>query len=205
MTISYAITACNELQELQRLIEQLLPVIRQDDEIIVQLDASSTEEVKLLVNTYIDQGVIRSIECDLNKNFAHFKNNLKQNCKKDYIAFIDADETLSEGLLHHLPMILENNPVDLFLVPRANTVEGLTESHIKQWGWRVENGLVNWPDFQGRIVKNKDYLKWEGAVHEKITGYKTISQFPIDNQDWCLHHDKTIEKQEKQNDFYNQL
>jgi glycosyltransferase involved in cell wall biosynthesis len=205
MTISYAITACNELQELQRLIDQLHPVVRPEDEIVLQLDTTATQEVKDVARQWEATNMIRLVEYSLNKNFADFKNNLKNECKKDYIVFIDADETLSEILLHHMPIILESNPVDLFYVPRANTVAGLTEDHVRQWGWRVENGLVNWPDFQGRIVKNLESLRWEGAVHERVVGSKTVSWFPIDNKDYCLHHDKSIEKQEQQNRFYNTI
>ena len=45
----------------------------------------------------------------LNKDFATFKNNLKENCTKDYIFQIDADEYLSETLLEYLTAILEDN------------------------------------------------------------------------------------------------
>ena len=202
ITISYAITACNEHEELKRLLEQLKSVVRNEDEIIIQLDTNHTEEVLKIASSYINCSYIT---CELNKDFATFKNNLKNHCKKDYICFIDADEYLSEDLLHFLPQVLENNPVDVFLIPRKNTVDGLTEEHVKKWGWRVENGLINWPDYQMRIVKNASHIKWEGKVHEKITGYKTLSHFPQDVDSWCLIHPKTIERQEKQNNFYNTI
>jgi len=131
---------------------------------------------------------------------------LKSHCKKDYIVFLDADERMSLNLMEHMKTIIENNPVDVFLVPRKNTVDGLTQEHIDKWRWRVDqDGVINWPDFQMRIVANKDSLKWKNKVHEVIEGYATLSQFPIDNYDWCLVHHKTIEKQEKQNEFYSTL
>jgi hypothetical protein len=38
-----------------------------------------------------------------------------------------------------LPGILEANPdVDVYLVPRINTVSGLTEEHIQKWKWRID-------------------------------------------------------------------
>ena len=48
-TISYAITAHNEHVELERLLNQLDSSIRDEDEIIVQLDVTATEEVKKVV------------------------------------------------------------------------------------------------------------------------------------------------------------
>ena len=31
-----------------------------------------------------------------------------------------------------------NDIIEMLLVPRVNTVEGLTQEHIQKWGWRVD-------------------------------------------------------------------
>ena len=212
-SISYAITACNEHVELDRLLSQLTEHIRPEDEIIVQMDASPHDkyhlpEDKKKVLGYImnlqEQGYIRVILYSLNNDFATFKNNLKGICTKDYIFQIDADEYLSEELLTYLPAILEDNSnVEMFSLPRINTVEGLTEQHIKQWGWRVdERGWVNYPDYQNRILKNKPEIHWVNKVHEKIIGAMTTTELPPGLD---LIHPKTIDRQEKQNAFYGQI
>jgi len=199
-SISYAITACNEHVELDRLLDQLSSSIRDEDEIVVQMDITATEEVKAVVNKY----KLMNYFHPLNKDFATFKNNLKSLCTKDYIFQIDADEHLSEELLIYLPAILEdNNNVEMFSIPRINTVEGLNEQHIKQWGWRVdEKGWVNYPDYQNRIFKNKPEIYWVNKVHEKIIGAMTITSFP---PGFDLIHPKTIDRQEKQNNYYNTI
>ena len=47
MTISYAITVCNEIKELTKLLNFLQLKIRKEDEIVIQYDeASVTNEVK---------------------------------------------------------------------------------------------------------------------------------------------------------------
>ena len=47
MTISYAITVCNELEELTKLLNFLQLHIRKEDEIVIQYDETSvTDEVK---------------------------------------------------------------------------------------------------------------------------------------------------------------
>ena len=144
-SISYAITACNEYAELDRLLEQLLTSIREEDEIVVQMDINATEEVKAIVNKYKFINYFHP----LNNDFATFKNNLSGLCTRDFIFQIDADEYPHPELVLNLPLILEHNPeIDVFLTPRINTVEGLTEAHIKQWGWIVENERVNFPDFR---------------------------------------------------------
>lgn len=211
-TISYAITCHNELDELRRLLDQLLIYVRPDDEIVIQQDnpgdgSQEYNSTEKLIEMYKQEhkNVIKAIKYPLNGDFSKFKNNIKYNCTKDYVFFLDADETVSNNLLEYLPLVLENNEVDLIITPRANTVKGITDEHIRMWGWRVENGLINWPDFQGRIVKNVDYMFWHGKVHEKVVGFETLSQLPIDNFDWCLHHDKDIIKQEKQNKLYSTI
>jgi glycosyltransferase involved in cell wall biosynthesis len=199
-SISYAITACNEHVELDRLLGQLLSSIRDEDEIIVQMDITATDEVKAVVNKY----KLMNYFHPLNKDFATFKNNLKSLCTKDYIFQIDADEYLSEELLTYLPAILEDNhSVEMFSIPRINTVDGLTEQHIRQWGWRVdEKGWVNYPDYQNRILKNKPEIHWVNKVHEKIIGAMIITEIPPGLD---LIHPKTIDRQEKQNNYYNTI
>jgi glycosyltransferase involved in cell wall biosynthesis len=199
-SISYAITACNEHVELDRLLSQLSSSIRNEDEIVVQMDITATDEVKAVVNKY----KLMNYFHPLNKDFATFKNNLKGLCTKDYIFQIDADEYLSEELLTYLPAILEDNhSVEMFSVPRINTVEGLTEQHIKQWGWRInEKGWVNYPDYQNRIMKNKPEIHWVNKVHEKIVGAMSTTELPYGLE---LMHPKTIDRQEKQNNYYNTI
>ncbi len=205
-TISYAITACNEHKELEYLLDQINKIIRDEDEVVIQLDLNFTKEVgdvaiKYNVGTKYDY---HRIYFPLNKDFASFKNNLKEHCTKEYILFIDADEYMSINLELSLPEILELNPeIDLFSVPRINMVEGLTQEHIQKWGWNVnEHGHVNYPDYQNRIIKNKPEIKWVNKVHEKIIGYKSSVELPAGYE---LLHPKTIDRQEKQNQFYQTL
>jgi hypothetical protein len=200
-SISYAITACNEHIELERLLNLLNINIRGIDEVVIQLDITATKEVEEVCYKY---PFFTLIQFPLNNDFASFKNNLKSKCNRDYIFQIDADEYLSEELLLSLPEILELNPeVELYAVPRINTVEGLTQEHIQKWGWNVnENGWVNYPDYQTRIFKNIPEIKWINKVHERLNGAKNMVFLP---EGYDLIHPKTIGRQEKQNQFYNIL
>ncbi len=207
MTISYAITVCNELDEITKLLNFLQTHIRKEDEIVIQYDETSvTDEVmdylKLMNSMHENHKVIGF---PLNKDFASFKNNLKSHCTKDYIFQIDADEIPHEFLVEYLGQILQENPVDIVFVPRVNTVEGLTQEHIDKWKWNVnEKGWVNWPDYQTRIYKNTEDVTWMNKVHERITGYDTFSNFPSEER-WSLYHHKQIDRQEKQNEFYETI
>jgi glycosyltransferase involved in cell wall biosynthesis len=203
-SISYAVTVCNEIDELAQLLNFLQLHIREEDEIVIQYDETSvTKEVADYLNLInVMHSNHKVVGFSLNNDFASFKNNLKSHCSKDYIFQIDADEIPHEYLIEILGEVLDSNNVDIVFVPRINTVEGLTQSHIQQWGWNVnETQWVNFPDYQTRIYKNTDDVTWMGKVHETITGYNTFSNFPAEEQ-FCLYHHKQIERQEKQNSFY---
>jgi len=206
MKISYAITVHNELEELTKLLDFLNNNIREEDEIVVQYDEGGvTQEVLEYLDIIKKMHEITVIGFPLNKDFASYKNNLKENCTGDYIFQIDADEIPHEVMIEYLPEVLESNPVDIIFVPRVNTVEGLTQSHIDKWRWNVnEKGWVNWPDYQTRIYRNTEDVTWMNKVHEKITGYDTFSNFPAEEH-WSLYHPKQIDRQEKQNEFYETI
>jgi len=207
MKISYAITVCDELEEIKHLLDFLLQHKREKDEIVVLFDDSnSTKEMETLLHLYRNTKYIILYIDYFGGHFADWKNKLTSLCSGDYIFQIDADEIPNEYLIKSLPEILETNPsVETYVVPRVNTVEGLTLEHITKWGWHVnENGWVNWPDYQWRIYKNAPEIKWKNKVHEIIEGYKTIAQLPAD-EDLALYHPKTIQRQEKQNNYYNTL
>ena len=206
MTISYAITVCNELEEIKRLVEFLLAHKRLKDEIVVLMDDNGDEEVwNYLLTIESKLGVLNRIP--FNKDFSVFKNHLNSLCSGDYIFNIDADERPSITLIYHLPGLIELNPdVKAFALPRVNTVEGLTQEHIQKWGWNVNAlGWVNYPDYQIRIYKNDHGIYWEGKVHETLNIKKEVVSLPYGTEDWVLYHHKQIERQEKQNKLYEQI
>lgn len=206
MQISYAITVCNEIEELTKLLNFLQNTIREEDEIVIQYDEQSvTQDVLEYLDIMKKMHGYTIVGFPLNKDFATFKNNLKSYCTKDYIFQIDADEIPNETLVRWLSDVLDDNPVDVVFVPRVNTVEGLTQQHIDKWRWRVdERGWVNFPDYQLRIYKKTDEITWMNKVHETLTGYTTFSNFPSE-EEWSLYHPKEIQRQEKQNKFYETI
>jgi hypothetical protein len=220
MKISYAITCCNEIKELQNLVPFLIKNKNEKDEIIILFDCvNGTNEVREYLKTLtpgnkahfsgltynpIENYPIRWYSFDFNNDFSEMKNFLTQMSSGDFIVNIDADEIPSIELIKLLPSILENNPdVDLYLVPRENYVEGITKEHLIKWGWVLdEKNRINYPDAQSRIYRNIDTIKWVNKVHETITGHKQWALLP---DELCLFHYKTIDKQEKQNELYSKL
>jgi hypothetical protein len=209
MKISYAITVCNELQEIQRLLDFLFKHKRENDEIVVLLDITKADDEMISTLQHYERHHDNHMTIWQDKfqgHFAEWKNKLSSYCFGDFIFQIDADEIPNETLMTQLPSILETNPtIDVVLVPRVNTVEGMDQDHMQQWGWNVnEHGWINWPDYQWRIYRNVDNITWKNKVHEVLQGFKEYSTLPLE-EDYSLYHPKTIDRQIKQNEYYNTL
>jgi glycosyltransferase involved in cell wall biosynthesis len=210
MKFSFCIPVCNELNELQALVNNILDHKQEQDEIIILFDQDNgTKHVEdyLRALTINANGVLWYKE-SLNNDFASFKNNFLRYASGDYIIQIDADELPSDEFWAYLPAIFESNRglAESFYISRRNTVDGLTPEHIQKWGWKVQKidnkELINFPDWQHRIFKNDSSIKWKNKVHEVLDGYKTLSYIPAELFLW---HHKDIKRQEKQNAYYDTL
>ena len=207
MKISYAITVCNEKKEIKKLIDFLLQNKRKQDEIVILYDQKNgDEEIATMLTKFNKLPNVQFWRGFFEGHFADWKNKLTDYCEGDYIFQIDADEIPNKALIANLPAILESNPEnEVYLVPRVNTVDGLGQSHIAKWGWRVNDaGWVNWPDYQWRIYKKSNDIKWINKVHEKLEGFKTYAPLP-QIESMALYHPKDIARQEKQNAYYDTL
>jgi len=210
LKISYGITVHNEAEELNKLLEILIHKTDPEDEIVIVDDFSNQETQEVITSWtqqygHEDMKVIKVYQRKLNGDFASQKNYVIEQCSGDYIFHLDADEYPHEVLLRDIKEVLEINDVDLIWVPRVNTVDGLTEKHIQQWGWKVtEQGWINYPDFQSRVFKNNKDIRWVRPVHEQIQGAKTYAHLPP-HEELSLYHPKTIQKQEQQNQLYSEI
>jgi len=203
MTISYAILTHNEGEYIETLLTFLTKYKRNEDEIVVVDDFSDDELTKSVLYKYKDQITLQYRVFD---GDATQKNYLNSLCTKDYILQLDADELIDLQLLNMLPNLLElNDTVDLFIMPRINTVEGLTQEYINRWRWNVnEKGWVNFPDWQMRLYRNCSWVKWDGLLHSKIEGYKTFINLPQDEL-FCILHPKQLDRQVAQNNLYDKI
>ena len=215
--ISYLITVHNEATELKVLLEKLYKVIAgTDDEIVILDDFSTDEETKKLLvfhQLFSTSSVLgRVVQHKLDGDFGAHKTFGSRQCKGDYIVQLDADEYLSDALAANLHELIGSNPeVELYRVPRVNIVRGMTDRDAQTWGWHVcklpEFGdlpIINWNsgDHQARIYKNDERIYWHKKLHETITGANGVAVLPLE-VDYAIIHDKTIDRQRAQNEFYN--
>ena len=205
MKISYSMLVHNETDTLEKLLKFLVKWKQPQDEIVILDDYSDDEKTKQILDFYVSAHDIVYEQRNLLGDFASQKNHLKNMGSGDYSFNLDADEMISLWLIKNIHEIIEaNEGIDLIYLPRINTVEGLTQQHIQTWGWQVnQEGWINFPDWQGRIFRNRPNIRWQHKVHEMITGYQTYATLPTDKP-FCILHPKTIEKQVEQNKFYNE-
>lgn len=207
MKISYAVTTHNEHKEIKKLIPFILEHKDPEDELVI-IDDHSDYKTWRIFDEYIHEPKHNIIfeEHALYNDFSVHKNFMNSKCNGDWIVNIDADEIPSEFLIKNIKALIQTNPeIELYWVPRINTVEGLTNNHIQKWGWRVdERKRINWPDPQQRIYKNAEHIKWTKPVHERLVGATKDAFLPFEEQ-WALKHPKNIIKQEEQNKHYERI
>ena len=202
MKISYAILTHNEGKCIERLIDTILQYKEPEDEIVVVDDYSNDSETVSILTEYSSTNKIQLHFRQLEGDFSAQKNHLMTKCSGDFIFNIDADELPKPELLVNLKAIIVANPeVDVYAIPRENTVVGITSEHIAKWKWRVnEKGFINFLDNQLRLIKNNVGIEWQNKVHEVPTRFRNISILP---DEFALIHHKDISKQEQQNNFYD--
>ncbi len=208
MKISYGITVHNEADELNKLLPILIHQTDEEDEIVI-CDDYSDDETQFVLESWTQQyghsKTIKVYQRKWNGDFAEHKNSVIENSSGDYVFHFDADEYPHETLLSQIKQIIEMNDVDLIWIPRVNTVEGLTDEWSNKWRWRVtENGWVNYPDYQSRVFRRSENIRWMNKVHERIEGAQTYAHLPP-HEELSLYHPKTLDKQIKQNELYSTI
>lgn len=203
MKISYAILTHNEGEYINKLLSLICTHKRDVDEIVI-VDDFSTDSYTI--------DILNNFSKSINLHYRNFdgdhtqKNYLNSKCSGDYILQLDADELVSIDFINMLPDILEKNTnVDLFIMPRINTVDGLTDEWIQKWKWSInEKGWVNFPDWQMRLYKNSKDIVWDGLLHSKIIGYNEYTFLPED-ETFCIIHQKHLDRQIEQNNLYDRI
>jgi len=198
--ISYAICVCNEDRELNSLINFLLKIKDEEDEINILLDSKNgTPEVRNVLESYGDKIVLNEREFD--GKFSDHRNYHATKCSGDYIFVIDADEMPQEALIVNIKTFTG----DIMYIPRINICPGYTAKWLDEHKFNLnEMGWINYPDYQGRYYKNNGKIKWENDLHERLTGSDDVAR--VDAKPLVsLFHIKTVERQDKQGEYYNSL
>lgn len=204
MKINIVVTTCGE-QETKYLLNFLVEKTEGHIEynVICMKDSTKDPSVYEGIDGMDD---VQYFESPMDGDFSKFRNSVHTIIGSgEYVFFIDADETVSETMIKYLPHVLKvNDTVDLFFLPRNNYVDGITDEYVKKMRWNLdEEGRINYPDWQGRIYKYQEGIKWKRKVHEVLSGMDEYTRL---GEEWAhLEHKKTFNRQKKQNELYEKL
>ena len=178
MKISYAITVCNELDEVTKLLNFLIQKKRKQDEIVVLFDkGSGTAEVWDRLQELKGDDCCTYHAKTFKKHFADWKNHLTTLCSGDYIFQIDADEMPHSILIEALPELYkdlawEDPETNLIWIP--NTI------NLPESGMVFANGASknewSWAGVKAVELGKDETAKVEGQTHKM--DMSTLKSFP---------------------------
>jgi len=65
--------------------------------------------------------------------------------------------------------------------------------------------IINFPDYQYRLMKRLPDIKWAGHVHERPSSNSRKLSVGVIPDEFALEHHKSISRQEQQNNFYDSI
>lgn len=194
----------NDSPYIKNTLDNIEPYIKNK---LCVVDGGSEDGTLDIIKSTIPSDKLSLKRVDWDNKFDVQKNNSIEMSEKEWILFIDADETYEHIFWNQIPWYISEavkDNVDCLNVSRINTYTDITpeETFMKreEHGWNVnEFGWVNYPDFQQRLFTNN--CRFEGAVHERIENSKCELYLYFIN---CVHK-KTYEKQLKSFELYKNI
>lgn len=185
---------CNEHRELFSLITFLKTVKDPEDDINILVDSRHVSpQVRQVLEQFKDDTVQN--DRDFTGDFSEQRNYHLTTCTGEYIFVLDPDEMPQEALIRNIKNAITDSGGDIFLVPRINIHPGSTQTWLDTYGFIVnEFGWINWPDYQFRIFKNTEEIRYVDKLHERPQGFKNPVNFDPDPR-IALWHIKSVEKQ----------
>ena len=183
LNISYAICTKNEGPYVVDLLNRLMGFkTRLPDsiyEIVIQDDFSKDPATQAVLRQATEKYPFIKVSYRKHEgDFAAHKNALIEKCTGDWVVNLDADEWMPEELMSLIPLIIESNPeVEAYWLPRVNTVDGLTLSHVQKWGW-VLSTLEGFTKVRDMKSDSEEYrlLKEYGYIINEENGYVTYKE-----------------------------
>ncbi len=194
--LSIGIMTHNEKADLERLFEYLRPWLGPRIELVIVDDHSEPETRRLIENFTTETGA-RLKTRSLNHHFGRQRNFMKSHCRGRFILALDPDEAIPEGLLQNFDRVaamMDQAGIDLCLLPRWNDL--LDERGV------IVNEKGNFPDYQGRLLRNWRRLFWVGNIHEIVVGYRRKYFFPPERE-YAIYHAKPASKYAATKPYYD--
>jgi len=135
----------NEQNQIEACIRHHLPYV----DYVYVLDGGSTDKTVEKA-----QGLANKVVVDTDKHFGDFTTRAVEDIPAMYkwVLIVDTDERFDPDFLHNMRRVIEKNDTVSFRFPRLNLPHG-----------------IDYPDYQTRLVKLGEGVKWMNHVHEVPT------------------------------------
>lgn len=148
MKINAVIIAKNE----EELLEECILSLKWVDEILL-VDTGSTDNTVKIANKL----KCRVVNYKTGKHFSDWRNKGMKESKGEWVLYVDADERVPKELKKEIESIISSQKaLNAYAIPRRNFMFGQEMKHISVP-----------PDYQKRLFKKSEFVKWTGEVHEE--------------------------------------
>jgi hypothetical protein len=96
-------------------------------------------------------------------DFADQRNRMLDECEGEWVLYLDGDELLSEDTWSLFTALLLIKKLEACYFPRMTFYPDESSTKV---------GFGLWPDLQLRLFRNKEGVRFERPIHEKLTGIK---------------------------------
>ena len=122
---------------------------------IVVIDTGNTDKT----NEIAKKDGAKTIKYSGPSNFASWRNFALKEIKTGWILYLDADERISKSLQEEILLKTKKENTEsynAYAIPRRNFIFNKEFKHSGQY-----------PDYQKRLFKRSEFIKWTGEVHEE--------------------------------------
>lgn len=146
--ISALIIAKNE----EKMLPECLESLKWADEVLL-IDTGSKDKTVEIAR----KAGARVVKYLSGKNYSQWREYGKKHAKHEWVLYIDADERVPKKLAEEIKQVISSSDHEnAYAIPRRNFMFGQEMKHI---------GIP--PDYQKRLFKKSQLIKWKGEVHEE--------------------------------------
>jgi len=202
------ISVCMIVKDEEKHLENCLTSIRDLADEIIIVDTGSKDKTREIAKKFTDK--IFDLKWD--RNFSEARNFSISNATKDWIFFIDADESISKKDCLKIKELLNKNEADAFLL---NCRTYTNDIGIPGWQSGKDDNYEESKKANGfyaakvlRLFKNKQGFFFEGQIHETPHSSIKKKNGKVFDTDIILHHFGALDKKKlfsKKEDYMNSL
>lgn len=180
-----AISLCMIVKNEGDLLGPLLETVRSVIPQMVVVDTGSTDRTMQVAR----QAGAAVYQHPLNHDFAAARNFALTKVTAPWALQLDADEMPAQYLLEWCVQFVTSNYVQMYDAVQVRRFNELGGAALvgREYEWHI------------RLFRS--YLRYTGAIHECITGVRSVTRAPAD---FLLRHAKSLARQHRQDEFYKE-